>query len=605
MWGVINFIRRNKALFLFVNGLRSIYKSGLKNTFKDVAVGIRGQKAPLKSYIALSKRERKSQINTVFPEDHKISIIVSLYKTPEHYLKDMIESLLSQTYSNWELCLVDGSDEYNIYVEHICKIYTKKDNRIKYFRTSKTVGISERLNHAIEMSSGNFLGLLHQSDVFHPSALFEVMKAICEKNADFIYTDEAYFSESYNVIFRHHKPGFAIDTLCSHNYIGHLTIFNRKFIETAGVFRSKYDGSQDYDLILRYTNVAANIHHIPKLLYFHRNDKKPVLSNVKRKIENISTAEEVIKEFLKKHDKAAYVENKIELPGFYRVIYELKDSPKVSIIIPNKDNVSLLRKCISSILGKTTYKNYEIIIVENNSIEDATFGFYEELKRYDNINIVYWEKKGFNFSELCNFGVQYANGQQLMFLNNDIIIISPNWIEEMLMYSQRSDVGAVGAKLYYLNGSIQHAGMILGMGGVTGHIYHGASNDAIGYMGKLQIVQNMSLVTAACMMIRKQIFEDVGCFAPEFPTSFNDVDLCLKLRKAGYLIVWTPYAEAYHLESKSRGYNTNPKRKLRLSQDIILFKERWGKELAAGDPYYNKNFSLDKTDYSLSYKQDP
>ncbi|MCL2442178.1 MAG: glycosyltransferase family 2 protein [Treponema sp.] len=598
MWRLINLIRRNGKLFFLVKSLRSIGKNGFSKTFREIAVGFRGKHIPLGSFKLLTKNEKVSQSNTVFPRKHKISIIVSLYNTPKQYLLDMIESVLSQTYNNWELCLADGSLKDKIEVKHICNSYTQSDKRIKYRKFNKDLGISERLNKAIEMSSGDFLCILHQSDILHPSALYDVMNVICNEDADFIYSDEAYFNENNNVTLRHYKPDYAIDTLCSHNYIGHLTVFDKKLINKTGAFKSEYDGSQDYDLIFRLTDAASKIYHIQKILYFHRNDKKIISSDIRKKMENILTSEKIITEYLKKHDKPAQVVGKIELPGYYRVIYELKEKPVVSIIIPNKDNASLLRKCISSILAKTIYNNYEIIIVENNSTEDITFALYEELKRYNNIHIVHWKGKGFNFSEICNYGAKNSNGSQLIFLNNDVLIITPNWIEEMLMYSQREDVGAVGAKLYYLNGSVQHAGVILGLGDIGGHIFHGAPHDTIGYMGKLQIVQNLSIITAACLMIRKKIFGEVGCFATEFPTSYNDFDLCLRIRKAGFLIVWTPYAEAYHFESRSRGYNTSFKRKHRHAIETTLFKARWKNTLNAGDPYYNHNFSLNRTNYS-------
>ena len=260
----------------------------------------------------------------------------------------------------------------------------------------------------------------------------------------------------------------------------------------------------------------------------------------------------------------------------------------------------MLRSCLASIMEKTTYGNYEIIIVENNSEQERTFAFYEELKRYANISVVYWKGNGFCFSEICNFGAQNAAGAQLLFVNNDVLIITPNWIEEMLMYSQRSDVGLVGCKLYFLNGAVQHAGMVLGLGGsVAGHVYLGAPNEEIGFMAKLQIVQNMSAVTAACMMIKRPVFEEVGYFTQEFCDSFNDVDLCLKIRSAGYLVVWTPYAEAYHLESKSRGYNIVSGKKRRLLEETALFNKKWGAVLAAGDPYYNRKFLLERADYRL------
>ena len=367
-------------------------------------------------------------------------------------------------------------------------------------------------------------------------------------------------------------------------------------MDLAGAFRGEFDGSHDYDLILRYTDIASRVCHIPKLLYFQRDREN---SGTPGKAFTALAAEKALKEHLEKRGISARVENRTEFPGLYRVRYELTERPLVSIIIPNKDNVSLLRNCISSIIEKTTYNNYEIIIVENNSTKDATFAYYTELKPCENIHVVNWEGKGFNYSEINNLGAQRANGKQLVFLNNDIKIITPDWIEEMLMYSQRGDVGMVGVKMYFLNGAVQHAGVILGLGGIAGHISLGASHDALGYMAKLQTVQNMSAVTAACIMMRRSVFEEAGLFDPEFHESFNDLDLCLKVRKAGYLIVWTPYAEAYHLESKSRGYNMSSKKIALLSHETALFRARWENELAMGDPYYNCNLALDRADCTI------
>ncbi|MCL2380287.1 MAG: glycosyltransferase family 2 protein [Treponema sp.] len=600
---MINFIRRNRRLFLFAKSLRSIKRHGIRKTIREISAGLRGEWAPLKTYVLLPKHEKIAQERAVFPQKVKISIIVSLCGTPEESVREMIESVVAQTYGEWELCLVDGSGEAHETPSHICETYARTDNRIKYRKSDGDSGISGRLNTAIEMSTGGYLGLLDEGDVLHPSALYEAVKSICSDNVDFIYSDEAVFSGIHNVTFRHHKPGYAPDTLCSHNYIGRFIVFSRALVEKTGVFRSEFDGSHDYDLILRYTDAASRICHIPKLLYFRRDGEKTAALDTGKRMEAVLTGEKAIAGFLKEREKPARVESKIELPGYYRVIYDLADKPLVSIVIPNKDNAPLLRKCLSSISEKTTYENYEIIVVENNSSQAATFALYEELERYKNIRIVHWEGRGFNFSEICNFGVLNARGRHLVFLNNDVLVIAPNWIEEMLMYSQRSDVGAVGAKLYYLNGCIQHAGVIAGLGEVAGHIYHGAPYDTTGYMGKLQIVQNMSAVTAACMMVRREVFEEAGQFAPGFSDSFNDVDLCMNIRKAGYSIVWTPYAEAYHLESRTRGYNVNSEKKRKLMRETALFKAKWEKELAVGDAYYNCNFSLDKTDYRIKMIQ--
>jgi len=591
-WWPINFIRRNRWLYRLAKSVRLLKRNGIKEITK-MAHSSRRPLSSLETEAKLAESERLLQKNTVFPRQIKISVIVPLCNTQEKFLAEMIESVMAQTYSNWELCLADGSDKENEGVKRVCISYAEKDNRIKYEKLDKNLGIAGNSNKAIEMSSGEYMGILDHNDVLHPSALYEVMKAICCENADFVYTDEAIFSQNRIITSKYHKPDYAVDTLCSCNYISNFTVFSRKLMGQAGALRTEFEGSHDYDLILRYTGIASCIYHIPKLLYFRRNRKKSVGSA------NKYDAENVIEEYLKKRCIPAKVENKEGLSGFYRVNYELVERPKVSIIIPNRDNVTLLRNCLSSITEKTSYDNYEIIIVENNSKKAVTFAYYEELKQNKAINIVHWEGNGFNYSEICNFGAQYATGKQLVFLNNDIVVITPGWIEEMLMYSQRNDVGMVGIKLLFLNGTIQHAGVILGMGGIAGHVYLGAPRDAQGYMMKLQIVQNVSAVSAACIMIRKSVFEEVGFLDPEFSNSYNDIDLCLKVRKAGYLIVWTPYAEAYHLESKTRGYETTLYNKSLLAHETDLFRTKWEEELNAGDPYFNCNFSLNKLDYSF------
>jgi GT2 family glycosyltransferase len=587
-------------LYLCARTIASVKSNGIKATIKKLGVyaqrDLKNKFSSLGKELFLSMSERFSQENTVFPRQIKISIVTPLFNTHEEHLVKMIESVEAQTYGNWELCLADGSDKEHENVRCICEDYALLDNRIKYRKLDENLGVSGNSNKAIELTSGEYIGLLEHDDALHPSALYEIMNVICTKNSDFIYTDEAIFSSKGKITLKHYKPDFAVDTLYSHNYISRFTVFLRALADKAGAFRSEFDGSQDYDLILRYTHIASKVCHISKLLYFHRQRER---SNIDKKINVISSAEKAITRHLNSKGVLAQVESKIGLPGYYRIIYELTEKPLVSIIIPNKDNASLLRNCLSSIKERTTYDNYEIIIVENNSADTATVNFYKELKRYSNIHIVNWEGKEFNFSEICNMGFRYAKGKQLIFLNNDIEIITPNWIEEMLMYCQRDDVGAAGAKLYFSNRSIQHAGVVLGIEGTAGHILYGAPFGSAGYMGKLQIVQNMSAITGACMMVKRKVFEDVGLFPPEFHNSYNDVDLCIRIRKAGYLIVWTPYAEAYHFESKSRGYNTTHEKKQKLASEIAMFKAKWKNELVAGDPYYNCNFSLDNANYSI------
>ena len=595
-------IRKQKnTLNLFKKGILSLKNYGIKQTLKKIRFFLikKKQLSTLTAHIRLTRREKLSQKNTIFSKQIKISIITPLYNTPKRFLIEMIESVMAQTYNNWELCLADGSEKEYDYIKEICEGYIINDKRIIYKKLDKNEGISGNSNRAIEISTGDYFGLLDHDDVLHPSALYEVMKAICYENADFIYTDEAIFKNN-KILAKHHKPEFAIDYLHSCNYICHFSVFSKELTKKAGLFRNEFDGSQDYDLILRYTNIASKIIRIPLLLYFWRNHKDSVANDISVKMYAITAGKNAITESLKKREIYAQVEIiKVNSAFYYRVIYDLIEQPLVSIIILNKDNISLLKKCLLSIEEKTTYKNYEIIIVENNSSEDATFAYYEELKHHNNIHIVYWKEKGFNYSILNNFALQYAKGAQLIFLNNDIEIITPNWIEEMLMYSQRYDVGAVGAKLYFPDDTIQHAGILFGYRGTAGNYYSGVLHDNNAYMGKLHLVQNMSAVTAACMMIRRSVFEEVGLFSPEFFESYGDVDLCLKIRRAGYLIVWTPFCEAYHCESKTRGYHDTPEKQLVLDGEMSLFKEKWKHELIAGDPYYNCNFSLDSIDYSL------
>ena len=590
LWTLVNFVKRNRGVYRIAKALRSIKRNGIKEIPRMIAAKRQNRLSSLKAETRLTNSERLAQENTVFPKQIKISIIAPLCNTQERFLREMIDSVIAQTYGDWELCLADGSDAEHKDVGNVCLYYARKDSRIKYRKVRKNPCKPVVFNKAIEMSSGEFIGILDHGDMLHPSALYETMRAICNENADFIYTDEATLSYYRAVTVKHYKPGYAIDTLCSCNYIGHFTVFSRRIVDQAGVFRKEFNGSHDYDLIFRYTSIASKVYHIQKLLYFRRGRKN--------KLQNVFSGEKAVREHLKARGISARVENKFGIPGFYRVIYELTEKPKVSIIIPNKDHISLLRNCLSSIIEKTTYANYEIIIVENNSTKAATFEYYKYIERYPNITVVHWKGKGFNYSEICNFGVQHASGKQLVFMNNDVMIITPNWIEEMLMYSQRGDVGIVGIKLYFLNGTVQHAGVVLGMEGVCGYAFYGAPHNAVGYMAKLQIVQNLSSVITACIMIKKSVFEEAGPFDPVFPNSFNDIDLCLKVRKAGYLVVWTPYAEAYHLESRSRGYNMMSKKASLVAMETEMFKTRWGKEIAEGDPYYNCNLSLDSEDYS-------
>lgn len=551
----------------------------------------------------LSNDERIMQENTKFSKNIKFSIIVPLYNTPKIFLLEMIESCLEQTYSNWELCLADGSDEEHDYVKKEVKKIQKKDSRVLYKKLEKNLGISENTNAALEMATGEYIALFDHDDLLHPSALYEYMKVICEKDADFIYCDEDKVSEDGKHYFDpHFKPDFAIDTLRTNNYICHFSVFKKELLQKTGLFRKEFDGSQDHDMILRLVSNTNSIIHIPKILYHWRVNPNSTASDPFAKSYTAESGIKAVKEDLKRHHLNGTVESCSFHPNYYRIRYEIVGNPLVSILIPNKDHKVDLERCISSIIQKTTYTNYEIIVVENSSTDPEIFEYYDSLEQYSNIKIVTYNppKSEFNYSAINNYGIQFTNGEHIIFLNNDIKIISPNWIEELLMFSQRNDIGAVGAKLYYPNDTIQHAGVIIGMCGLAGHAHRNFPRNSNGYFGRCNIQQNLSAVTAACLMMKKKIFLEIGGFdEADLKVAFNDIDLCMKVRKAGYLIVWTPFAEAYHYESISRGLEDTEEKQKRFQGEIMAFKKRWKKELEEGDPYYNPNLILENEDFSL------
>ncbi len=565
---------------------------------------------------------RLKESSEKFDKDITISILVPLYNTPKKFLKEMIESVTAQTYSKWELCLADGSDAEHAYVETIVNEYIKDYPNIKYKRLEKNEGISGNTNECYKMATGEYIGLFDHDDILHPSALYEYMKVICNEDADYIYCDEATFKNGSidKMITLHFKPDYAIDNLRANNYICHFSVFKRELLEGTELFRTKFDGSQDHDMILRLTSAANKVVHVPKLLYYWRSHKGSVASDISAKTYAIEAARGAVADHL---TKAGYRDFKIEstraFETIFRIRYSLDSTPKVSIIIPNKDHIEDLKRCIDSILDKSSYDEYEIIVVENNSETEEIKTYYDEIAKHPRIQVVTYEGD-FNYSKINNFGAKYATGEYIILLNNDTQVISVDWIEELLMYAQRPDVGAVGAKLYYDDYTIQHAGIVLGLGAhrTAGHTHYKVPKENVGYMGKLCYAQNVSAVTGACMMVKKSLFDELGGLDEDFAVALNDVDLCLRIRQKGYLIVFTPFAELFHFESKSRGSDikkgyvsrkekkavaadagAQSEREERYNKESAQFKAKWKKELEAGDPYYNPNFTLDRSDYSL------
>lgn len=594
-------LRKHPKAMMAAKGVKSLLTLGPKATLDRMKIRKvkQAQLTAVNRRCDLTEEERKQQEAVRFPMDITYSILVPLYNTPEKYLTAMIDSAVNQTYARWELCLADGSDAEHAYVGEICQKRAKKDPRIRYQKLEKNMGISGNTNACIEMSKGNYIALFDHDDLLHPAALYEVTKAICERNADFVYTDENTFHETPEDAYQpHFKPDYAPDTLRANNYICHLTVFKKDLLEKAGGgFRSEFDGSQDFDLVLRLTEQAKHIVHIPKVLYYWRAHKNSVAESVSAKPYVIEAAKKAISQHLERVGLEGEVLDSV-VPSMYRLKYKIHGEPLISILIPNMDHSADLRRCVESILNLSTYGNYEIIIIENNSTESETFAYYEELEKDSRIRVVTWDGP-FNFSAINNFGFRHAKGDHILLLNNDTEVIAPDWLQEMLMYSQRSDVGAVGAKLYYPDHTIQHAGLGIGLLTLAGHYHRHFDGNHPGYMGRLIYAQDLSGVTAACMMIPRHVYEEMEGLDETFEVAFNDVDLCMRIRKAGYLIVFTPFAELWHYESKSRGLDEAPEKRARFVGEVTRFQKRWARELAAGDPYYNPNFSLDKEDFSI------
>lgn len=540
-----------------------------------------------------------------FPREICFSILVPVYNTPEKFLREMIESVLWQTYENWELCLADGSDEAHAYVRGICEEYVQKDERIRYRKLERNEGISGNTNQCYQMASGNYIGLLDNDDILHPCVLFEYMKVICEQDADYIYCDEATFHKNSinKMITLHFKSDYAVDTLRANNYICHFSVFSRKLLEGTELFRSEFDGSQDHDMILRLTDRAEHVVHVPKLLYYWRSHKGSVASDISAKPYAIEAARGAVASHLRSHGFEDFeILSTRAFETIFRIRYALTAHPLVSIVIPNKDHVDDLRRCIESITDKSTYEDYEIIVVENNSTTQEIRDYYAELKGHPKVRVADYEGP-FNYAAVNNFGASLAKGEYLLLLNNDTQIITPDWIEELLMYAQRPDVACVGAKLYYEDYTIQHAGIVIGLGAhrTAGHTHYRINRENLGYMGKLCYAQDVSAVTGACLMVKKELYDRVGGLDEQFAVALNDVDFCLRLRSLGYLNIFTPFAELFHYESVSRGSDVDKKgdqeKANRYEREAELFRERWKKELEAGDPYFNPNFSLDHSDY--------
>lgn len=543
--------------------------------------------------------ELEKQRETKFEYNPKISIVVPMYNTPEKYFKELLESITEQTYENWELCLADGSPKRAEYLEDLIQ---PLGNKIKYKLLSENKGISGNSNEALKLVTGDFIALLDHDDIIPKFALYKIVKTINENpDVDFIYTDEdKILEENKKRISPHFKQDYALDTLRSYNYICHFSIFKKELMDKLGGFNSEFDGSQDYDLILRATEQAKQIVHIPKILYNWRISSTSVASGAAAKPYAYEAAKRAILASIERHGiQGAKVEDS-RIIGLYKVTYPVKGEPKISIIIPNKDHKKDLKRCIKSIL-KSTYKNYEIIIVENNSKEKNIFKYYKKLEKNPNIKIEKCEMSIFNYSKLNNYGASKASGEYFVFLNNDTKIITNNWLETIIGNCQRKEIGAIGAKLIYKNKRIQHAGVVLNLTGTAGHVNWNEKENNPGYFGRIMIQQNVSAVTGALLGVSKKVFEEVKGFDETFPISYNDVDFCLKIQDTGKLITYNPYIVAYHYESQSRGYEDTEEKQKRLKKEESKLKKKWKKYFDVTDKYYSPNLRTDVPNMRIKF----
>lgn len=540
----------------------------------------------------------KKQRKKVFAYAPLISVAVPVYKTPEMFLRQMIDSVQAQTYPNWELCIVNASPE-EIYLKELLEEYCKKDPRIQVKTLKENLGIAENTNAALEMAKGEFVGLLDHDDLLAPNALYEIISLLNQrKDAEVIYTDEDKVTMELDEHFQPHlKPDFNLDLLRSNNYICHFFAAKKTVIEKAGGFRKEFDGAQDHDFILRCVEQAKEVAHVPEILYHWRTHKASTADNPASKMYAFDAGKRAVEAHLKRMGVAGEVVHTPDL-GFFRVKYPVQEHPMISIIIPNKDETETLKACLKSIFEKTEYDNYEILIVENNSVTKEIFEYYKELSKNPKIRLLKWEKE-FNYSAINNFAAAHAKGEYLLFLNNDVTVITQGWLKEMLGVCQRKEVGAVGVKLLYPDDTIQHAGCVLGLGGIAGALFVDMPANRTGYLHKASILQDLSAVTAACMMMKREIFHEVGGFTEKLAVAFNDIDLCLKVRKQKYLIVYDPYVQLYHMESKTRGAEDSKEKVRRFQTEIEYMREHWITILKNGDPNYNKNLSLTKWNYSL------
>ena len=557
-------------------------------------------------------RELKAQREKKFANAPLISVVVPLYRTPEKYLKELIDSVRAQTYPNWELVLSDGSGK-EFALDTLVEKLSRGDERIRLIQSPVPLKIVPNTNQAIRLAKGDYIAFADHDDVLTPNALYEVACCLeAHPGAKVIYSDEDKMTMDGHKLFQpHFKPDYNGHLLCTVNYICHLMVAARPLLmevaEDGGVLRDEYEGAQDYDLILRLVERVSReeICHVPKVLYHWRAHEASTAENPESKAYAFEAGRRAIEDHYARIGRKAVVKQG-EFPGLYTTRFLWREKPLVTVLIPNKDHVDILERCLVSISKKSVYRNLEFLIVENNSTEEETFAFYERIQKehlpggedLPLARVIRWEE-GFSYAAIHNFAVPQARGEYVLLLNNDTELISEDAIGEMLSFAMEPEVGAVGARLYYEDDTIQHAGVVIGFGSVAGHCFVQQPRGFTGYMHRIICTQEYSAVTAACMMVRKSAYLEVGGLCEDLAVAFNDIDFCLKLRKAGYLVVYAPYAQLYHYESKSRGLEDTPEKVARFNREVRIFETHWADILRDGDPYYNPNLTLKSQDFSL------
>lgn len=570
-------------------GIKILRKGGLSALTKKLNSDSAQIKLGYHDWFNAHKADREvlaKQRDSKLAYNPKISIVVPTYNTPLVFLKEMIKAIIDQSYLNWELCIADGSDIDNPVRQELVK-YQEKDQRIKVVFLAENQGISENTNQALALAKGDYIGLYDHDDILEPDCLYELVSCLQDQDYDVIYTDEDKLDDGV-LVDPCFKPDFSIDLFCSYNYINHFFLVKKQLVDKVGGFNKAYEGAQDYDFMFRCFEQTDKIYHLPKILYHWRTHRQSTAGNPESKSYAFEAGKRAIAEHFKRMGIVAEIRMTDKL-GVYHPVYQVIGDPLVSIIIPNREEKTTLEKCITSLYQVNTYRNIEIIIVENNSYSPEIFAYYADLERtYDNLKVIKWTDE-FNYSLINNYGVKAAKGQYLLFLNNDTELISPDAIREMLGMVMREDVGIVGAKLLYQDNTVQHAGVVVGFNDYAGHINSDLEKDDMGYLLRAGVIGNYSAVTAACMLVDRSCFEQVAGFDGSFQVAGNDVDFCLRVRALGKLVVYNPFALWYHYESKSRGLDDKGANKERYEREIDLFRSKWQDILTKGDPYYNRN----------------